>query len=95
MDPHHNGDAVCGTAGPEPATGDKKAVSGTYRNKVAKDGFPNMDAANLYDMFHQSVKRNPDAPCLGWRPVVKGKAGAYEWLTYKQVRTLNIQHSDL
>eukprot|EP00884_Botryococcus_braunii_P002561 jgi/Botrbrau1/12305/Bobra.0205s0004.1 len=71
-------------AGPRPAEGDKKAVSGTYCNKAAKDGFPTMDAANLYDMFHQSVKRNPDAPCLGWRPVVKGKAGPYKWLTYKQ-----------
>lgn len=60
-------------------------MSGTYINKAAKDGFPKMEEANLYDMFHASVLRNPTAPCLGWRPIQNSRAGPYKWLTYKQV----------
>lgn len=51
----------------------------------SKDGFPSLSGVKtLYESMKQSVEKNGDKPALGWRPMTDGKAGAYEWLTYKQ-----------
>lgn len=46
-------------------------VGATYRNVLAKDGFPPAPEGceTLYAMFETSVKRYPDRKCLGYRPV--------------------------
>lgn len=58
------------------------------RNTAAKDGWPSVEgsATTLYEVFEQSVKRYGDCKCLGWRPIVDGKAGPYEYWTYKETR---------
>lgn len=58
------------------------------RNTAAKDGWPTVEGAatTLYEVFEQSVKRYGDSKCLGWRPIVDGKAGPYEYWTYKETR---------
>lgn len=39
----------------------------------------------LYDVFQHTVKRFPDNPCIGHRPIdAKGRAGDYIWLTYSE-----------
>ena len=58
---------------------------GNFRNVAAKDGFPTMEGATtLYEVFENSVKTYSDKQCLGFRPMVDGKAGPYQWWTYKQ-----------
>ena len=58
---------------------------GNLRNVAAKDGFPTMEGATtLYEVFENSVKTFGDNQCLGFRPMVDGKAGPYQWWTYKQ-----------
>lgn len=32
------------------------------------------------------MKNHGDKPALGWRPMMDGKAGPYEWMTYSQVQ---------
>jgi hypothetical protein len=58
------------------------------RNTAAKDGWPGVDGGctTLFEVFEQSVKRYGDCKCLGWRPIVNGKAGPYEYWTYKETR---------
>lgn len=67
----------------------KKNYSPVYRNVAAKDGLPETfeGASTLYEAFNNSVERFGDCECIGWRPIgADGKAGAYEWLTYKEVK---------
>eukprot|EP00775_Hariotina_reticulata_P012350 gene12350-12484_t len=59
----------------------------TYRNIVAKDGFPAViKATTLHELFQDSVKQFGNEKLLGWRPIDKetGKAGPYQWLTYSE-----------
>eukprot|EP01117_Protostelium_nocturnum_P020817 TRINITY_DN95_c0_g1_i1.p1 TRINITY_DN95_c0_g1~~TRINITY_DN95_c0_g1_i1.p1 ORF type:complete len:683 (+),score=236.38 TRINITY_DN95_c0_g1_i1:88-2136(+) len=39
----------------------------------------------LSDLWDSSVKKFADKDCLGFRPFVEGKAGPYQFVTYKQV----------
>lgn len=41
----------------------------------------------LYDSFQRGMSESGDGPCLGYRPVVDGVAGDYEWFTYKEIWT--------
>lgn len=41
-------------------------------------------ASTLYEVFENSVKTFGDKQCLGFRPMLDGKAGPYQWWTYKQ-----------
>ncbi|BDA46672.1 Long chain acyl-CoA synthetase 3 [Coccomyxa sp. Obi] len=72
----------------KPKEGSKNALSPIYRNTAAKDGWPSVEGAatTLYEVFEQSVKRHGDCKCLGWRPIVDGKPGPYEYWTYKETR---------
>ena len=57
------------------------------RNVAAKGGFPTLNGVStLYDLFEQSVSKYPDNKCLGWRPIIDGKAQDYVYITYKQVQ---------
>ena len=55
------------------------------RNAASKDGFVEKPGINtLYDMFENSVKKHGGRKCLGWRPINNGKAGDFQWISYKQ-----------
>jgi hypothetical protein len=43
-------------------------------------------ATTLYELFEESVRKHGDRPCLGWRPMTDGKAGPFEFWTYKETR---------
>lgn len=64
-----------------------------YRSLFAKDGFPapieGLDSC--WDVFRLSVEKYPNSPMLGRREIVDGKAGKYNWLTYKEVYDLVIK----
>jgi long-chain acyl-CoA synthetase len=69
------------------ASGDTPSASRIYRNVVAKDGFPSIEATTLFELFQNSVSKYSGEKLLGWRPIdaSTGKAGPYEWLTYGEV----------
>lgn len=69
------------------ASGDTPSASRIYRNVVAKDGFPTIEATTLHELFQNSVAKYSGEKLLGWRPIdaATGKAGPYEWLTYGEV----------
>eukprot|EP00882_Tetradesmus_deserticola_P015867 GHRQ01016920.1.p2 GENE.GHRQ01016920.1~~GHRQ01016920.1.p2 ORF type:complete len:172 (+),score=31.65 GHRQ01016920.1:204-719(+) len=69
------------------ANGETPSASRIYRNKVAKDGFPSIEATTLHELFQNSVAKYSGEKLLGWRPIdaATGKAGSYEWLTYGEV----------
>jgi hypothetical protein len=69
------------------ASGDTPSASRIYRNVVAKDGFPSIEATTLFELFQNSVAKYSGEKLLGWRPIdaATGKAGPYEWLTYGEV----------
>jgi long-chain acyl-CoA synthetase len=69
------------------AGGDTPSASRIYRNVVAKDGFPSIEATTLFELFQSSVAKYSGEKMLGWRPIdaSTGKAGSYEWLTYEEV----------
>ncbi|XP_027162899.1 long chain acyl-CoA synthetase 4-like [Coffea eugenioides] len=64
-----------------------------YRNVLAKDGFKPLPPGlhSCWDIFFESVKEYPNNRMLGEREMVKGKAGEYSWLTYKQVYDLVLE----
>ncbi|KAL6839678.1 hypothetical protein ACP4OV_030617 [Aristida adscensionis] len=61
-----------------------------YRNALARDGHlqppPGIDSC--WDIFRSSVDKYPNNPMLGRRKVVDGKAGEYDWMTYKEVHSV-------
>lgn len=63
------------------------SVGPVYRNLLAKDGFPPLDAdlKTTWDVFRNSVEKYPDNRMLGWRELVDGSWGPYIWKTYKTV----------
>ncbi|GAQ86175.1 Long-Chain Acyl-CoA Synthetase [Klebsormidium nitens] len=73
-------------AGGEPARSNRPAVGPTYRHlSVGKGDFPELgSAATLYELFSNSAMKYADMPCLGQRKVVDGKAGPFEYLSYKE-----------
>ena len=63
------------------------------RNVAAKEGFPSFEGAStLYEVFERSVKLFGENRCLGWRPITDGKAGPYEYWTYKQTQGVVPKH---
>ena len=79
------GDATIAMDKGQPEQGETKAVGPTYRNIAAKEDWPTLPGATtLFESFERSVKNNPDAKCLGWRPITNGKAGDFEFMNYKQ-----------
>ncbi|CAH1447542.1 unnamed protein product [Lactuca virosa] len=63
------------------------SVGPIYRNLLAKDGFPPLDAdlKTTWDVFRNSVEKYPNNKMLGWRELVDGSWGPYIWKTYKTV----------
>ncbi|KAJ1685345.1 hypothetical protein LUZ63_016735 [Rhynchospora breviuscula] len=63
------------------------SVGPAYRSILAKDIFPPPDLGldSCWDIFRLSVEKYPDSQMLGRRKIVDGKAGEYEWQTYKDV----------
>ena len=52
---------------------------------MAETSWPKLEGVEtLFDMFERSARQFADCKCLGWRPVVDGQPGAYEWMTYKE-----------
>ena len=79
------GDATIAMDKGRPEQGETKAVGPTYRNIAAKEDWPTLPGATtLFESFERSVKNNPDAKCLGWRPITNGKAGDFKFMNYKQ-----------
>ncbi|CAM6096502.1 unnamed protein product [Calypogeia fissa] len=69
-----------------PATEGHPSVGPAYKSIFAKDGIPpHPRIETCWDMFSQSVQRNPQNNMLGKRTIVDGKAGDYVWDTYEQV----------
>ncbi|KAE9618843.1 putative long-chain-fatty-acid--CoA ligase [Lupinus albus] len=65
----------------------KLSVGPVYRNLLSRNGFPPMDPdfSTAWDIFSVSVKNHPHNRMLGWRKIVDGKIGPYNWKTYKEV----------
>ncbi|KAF1880349.1 hypothetical protein Lal_00048986 [Lupinus albus] len=65
----------------------KPSVGPIYRNLLSKNGFPPIDPdfTTAWDIFSVSVKNHPHNRMLGWRKIVDGKIGPYNWKTYKEV----------
>lgn len=65
----------------------RPSVGPVYRNALAKDGFrpPAKGIESCWDIFRVSVEKHPGNQMLGEREIVKGEAGNYVWLTYKEV----------
>ncbi|CAN1278278.1 Probable CoA ligase CCL6 [Linum perenne] len=65
----------------------KLTAGPVYRSIYAKDGL--LEAPehlnSPWQFFSDSAAKYPDNPMLGRREVIDSKAGAYTWLTYKQV----------
>ena len=59
-----------------------------YRNIASKDDWPTRPGIKtLYDQFEESVKRASHQNCLGWRPIQGGKAGPFQWFSYKETQS--------
>lgn len=56
-----------------PSRGEGGVATGpSYRNVIAKDGFPELDGVKtLYELFSISAKRFAKNPCLGTRQLVR------------------------
>ncbi|KAK9667417.1 hypothetical protein RND81_14G254800 [Saponaria officinalis] len=69
------------------ATANVPSAGAVYRCIYAKDGLTGvpLDLHSPWDLFSKSVDKFPSNPMLGRRQIVDGKAGPYEWLTYKEV----------
>ncbi|WOG90539.1 hypothetical protein DCAR_0209783 [Daucus carota subsp. sativus] len=75
------------------AGGGRPLMGPVYRNVLAKDGFrpPAIGIESCWDMFRVSAEKYPENQMLGQREIVKGEAGKYAWLTYKQVYDMVLQ----
>ncbi|KAL5983427.1 hypothetical protein ACLOJK_017512 [Asimina triloba] len=63
------------------------AVGPIYRNPLSKDGFPPLepDMTTSWDVFSVAAKKHAGNKMLGWREFVDGKAGPYQWKTYREI----------
>ncbi|KAI8471525.1 MAG: hypothetical protein J3K34DRAFT_416911 [Monoraphidium minutum] len=60
-----------------------------YRRNTSKDGYPTLEGvATLYELFSKSVEKYADLPALGHRVVQDGKAGDFQFMTYKEAGAL-------
>jgi len=71
-----------------------KGESPIYRNPLAKDGLWEYnkksapDVKTVQDLLKKAYADFAKLPCLGTREIVNGKAGAYKWKTYGEVKEL-------
>ena len=57
-----------------------------YRNIKASESYATLEGAKtLYESFKRSVHQFPTEDFIGERKIVNGRAGPYEFLTFKQV----------
>ncbi|MQM14081.1 hypothetical protein Taro_047010 [Colocasia esculenta] len=72
--------------GVEAAAG-RPSLGPVYRSIFAKDGFPPPVGGmeTCWDVFRSSAEKYPGNRMLGRREIVNGKAGKYNWMTYKEV----------
>ncbi|GBF97083.1 hypothetical protein Rsub_10094 [Raphidocelis subcapitata] len=71
---------------PRRGTKSRPAAGPVYTSAVNGGAAPSMPTGNtLYELFTHSAKSNPDARCLGHRPVVDGEAQPYVYQDYAQV----------
>ncbi|CAN8308200.1 unnamed protein product [Cochlearia groenlandica] len=79
-------------AGKEAVDG-KPSMGAVYRSTFAKDGFPDpIDGIHsCWDIFRTAVEKYPNNRMLGRREIVNGKAGKYEWKTYKEIYDIVIK----
>ncbi|KAE8657278.1 Long chain acyl-CoA synthetase 4 [Hibiscus syriacus] len=65
----------------------KPSIGPIYRSCFAENGFPAPipGMESCWDIFQMSVDKYPDNPMVGRRQNLNGKAGEYEWQTYKEV----------
>ncbi|GMH02733.1 hypothetical protein Nepgr_004572 [Nepenthes gracilis] len=70
-----------------PATEAMPSAGPVYRSIYAKNGLTHVPdgVESPWQLFCDSVKKNPNNPMLGSRQITDGKAGPYVWLTYKEV----------
>ncbi|XP_021748861.1 long chain acyl-CoA synthetase 4-like [Chenopodium quinoa] len=71
----------------------RPSVGPVYRSVNAKDGFPPLlpGMETCWDIFRMSVEKFPENRMLGYRETENGKAGNYNWLTYKEVYDIVIK----
>ncbi|GMH34395.1 hypothetical protein BSKO_02229 [Bryopsis sp. KO-2023] len=61
----------------------KPSASPVFKSTTFKDEDVSIaGVSTLFEMFDASVKKFSGNKCLGWRPIVDGKAGDYKWWTY-------------
>eukprot|EP00878_Enallax_costatus_P008716 GHUV01009110.1.p1 GENE.GHUV01009110.1~~GHUV01009110.1.p1 ORF type:complete len:512 (+),score=126.28 GHUV01009110.1:442-1977(+) len=72
--------------GPErPASDTRPATSPIYTNPLSKFGPPTLPGiTTLYESFKLSCEKFHSKPCLGYRPVVEGVAGPFQFMTYAE-----------
>lgn len=77
----------------EDAAGDRPSLGPVYRSVFAKDGFPEpVDGVETcWDVFRVSAEKYPGNRMLGRREIVNGKAGKYNWMSYKEVYDIVIK----
>ncbi|XWS38236.1 hypothetical protein CRYUN_Cryun19dG0113600 [Craigia yunnanensis] len=75
------------------ASDGKPSIGPVYRSYFAENGFPAPipGMESCWDIFRMSVEKYPNNPMLGRRQIVNGKAGKYEWQTYKEVYDIVIK----
>ena len=67
----------------------------THRNIRAKDQYASLEGAStLYESFKRSVHQYPTENFIGERKMENGRAGPYEFLTFKQVEGKRSQLTD-
>ncbi|CAA6672925.1 unnamed protein product [Spirodela intermedia] len=76
-----------------PAAGGRPSVGPTYRSLFAEDGFPAPEEGveTCWDIFRTSAEKNSGNRMLGRREIINGKAGKYNWMSYKEVYDLVIK----
>ncbi|KAH6823911.1 AMP-dependent synthetase and ligase family protein [Perilla frutescens var. hirtella] len=63
------------------------SVGPVYRNILSEHGYPPIDpkSTTVWDIFRSSVEKHSGNRMLGWRELVNGKWGPYNWKSYKEV----------
>ncbi|XP_062180339.1 long chain acyl-CoA synthetase 1-like [Phragmites australis] len=71
----------------KPGKDGRPAVGPVFRNVLAKDGFPELEAdmKTSWDVFRVAAGKYPNNRMLGWRPLKDGVPGPYLWKSYKEV----------
>ncbi|XP_057550300.1 probable CoA ligase CCL6 [Amaranthus tricolor] len=75
------------------ATESRPSLGAVYRCIYAKNGLTGVPEGieAPWDLFCKSVEKYPTNRLLGSRQIIDGKAGPYEWLTFKEVYDSSLQ----